>query len=371
MSRVRLVHATVAVWACAFAVSVALDGIPTNRVPLATWIVTGVIAVGAGSPRRTARSILLDWLPVFAALAAYDLLRGWSDGNAALAHSWPHLDIDQAIGGGTTPSEHLQEAFHVPGTVRWWDYGLWAIYVSHFIAPFAVAVALWARRSARFRPYLYGFVLLSFMGVATYAAWPAKPPWMLAQEGATGPLVRIVQTMWGAVGVDTATRIWSTDIEASRYSNLVAALPSLHAAFPALIACALWSRRRGFNALLLAYPLLMGLGLVYGGEHFTFDIVLGWAYAVVAWVVASRVIARVRRRRSTPAASQRRLYRDRPARLRAARPRRPRFGPGRSVDSALPAPKPDHSEPLRDPPVAPLGTMHEETDTPSPEGALQ
>jgi membrane-associated phospholipid phosphatase len=36
-----------------------------------------------------------------------------------------------------------------------------------------------------------------------------------------------------------------------------------------------WAR-----ALLLLYPLAMGFTLVYTGEHYIFDVVLGWVYAV-------------------------------------------------------------------------------------------
>ena len=37
----------------------------------------------------------------------------------------------------------------------------------------------------------------------------------------------------------------------------------------------LWAR-----PLLLLYPLAMGFTLVYTGEHYVFDVVLGWVYAV-------------------------------------------------------------------------------------------
>ena len=62
--------------------------------------------------------------------------------------------------------------------------------------------------------------------------------------------------------------------------NLVAAVPSLHSAFTMLVALFLWPRvRRPLRPLLLLYPLAMGLTLMATGEHYFFDVLLGWIYA--------------------------------------------------------------------------------------------
>ena len=69
--------------------------------------------------------------------------------------------------------------------------------------------------------------------------------------------------------------------------NLVAAVPSLHSAFTALVAVFLWGRvRPRLRPLLLLYPLAMGLTLIATGEHYFFDVLLGWLYAgsvMAAW----------------------------------------------------------------------------------------
>ena len=65
--------------------------------------------------------------------------------------------------------------------------------------------------------------------------------------------------------------------------NQVAAVPSLHSAFVALVAFFLWDRVRPWiRPLLLLYPLAMGLTLIATGEHYFFDVVLGWIYAGAA-----------------------------------------------------------------------------------------
>ena len=82
---------------------------------------------------------------------------------------------------------------------------------------------------------------------------------------------------WEVISVGTA----SLFSKGQASSNLVAAVPSLHTAFVTLVALFLWGRvrRRWLRPLLLLYPLLMGLTLMATGEHWFFDVFLGWIYA--------------------------------------------------------------------------------------------
>lgn len=280
-----------ALWVIAFVAYTAFIGVPTKRSNVLMWVVLAIFALGASQPKRMAISLLRDWSPVIIALVVYDLLRGLSDNGDRIAHTAPQFDFDKWIGFGTIPSVRLQEWLHATSDVRWYDFGFWGIYTSHFLLPWGVAIAMWAVSSSRFRPYLYGLALLSWMALATYYLYPAKPPWMTGQEGYHEKLTRIVHDVWKHVGVERAARVFEpvnpqASGAKSAYSNPVAALPSLHAAFPMFIAIMCWRRGSRWNIALAAYPLAMGLTLVYGGEHFIFDILMGWAYAAIAaWIV--------------------------------------------------------------------------------------
>jgi membrane-associated phospholipid phosphatase len=76
-------------------------------------------------------------------------------------------------------------------------------------------------------------------------------------------------------------------------ANLVAAVPSLHSAITTLVALFFWGRvrRKWLRPLLLLYPLAMAVTLMATGEHYFFDVALGWVYAAVvmgAWAVWER-----------------------------------------------------------------------------------
>ena len=133
------------------------------------------------------------------------------------------------------------------------------------------------------------------MGFATFALFPAAPPWLASREGELDWTIRSIGPISGEIPFIAFS--WENLIDrGSEYSNPVAAVPSLHAAYTLLIAIFLWRLvPRWARPLLAAYPAAMAFALVYTAEHYVVDILLGWAYALVAvWIVrvAARELAR-------------------------------------------------------------------------------
>jgi membrane-associated phospholipid phosphatase len=115
---------------------------------------------------------------------------------------------------------------------------------------------------------------------------------MAANEGLLHDVARTTGEGWKIIGVGTS--ILFSEGQAS--VNLVAAVPSLHSAFTMLVALTLWNRVpwRWARPLLLLYPAAMGVTLMATGEHYFFDVLLGWIYAggvMVAWSAWERARA--------------------------------------------------------------------------------
>ena len=66
------------------------------------------------------------------------------------------------------------------------------VYLSHFFATPILAAVLWKIDRQRFRTFVIYVAVLSFAGLATYALYPAAPPWMAAQAHLISPVARIV-----------------------------------------------------------------------------------------------------------------------------------------------------------------------------------
>ncbi len=253
----------------------AVYGIPVQRELVVLWICGALACASLGRPPREILQLVLDWLPMVVVLSAYDFSRGAADSFGIGVHVHPMIDFDRFLFLGQTPTEWLQAHLNGPG-VAWWDVAFTLIYTSYFIVPFAVAGVLWARDRLAFRRFTNRVVTLALVGLGTYIAFPAAPPWMAAQEGLLQGVQRTTGDGWQVLGGGTAG-LFS---EGQASVNLVAAVPSLHSAFTALVAMFLWGRvRPALRPLLMLYPLAMGLALIATGEHYFFDVLLGWLYA--------------------------------------------------------------------------------------------
>lgn len=290
MSTARLtalsVYVTVVAWA------VWRSGVPLDRVVvLAVLLGFAVIALG-GRGRPVANRAVLDWLPFAVAMVLYDLSRGAADTAGMPLQLHLPIDADRILFFGTVPTVWLQQHLGPFGRqVHWWELGVSLVYLSHFLVPFGVGVWLWARDRARWQWWRNRFLTLTAFGLVTYVLLPAVPPWLAAREGALPPVSRTAGRGWSLVGLHIADRVLDLGRAAV---NTTAALPSLHAAYAAFTAVVFWrATRRPMRVLLAAYPLAMGVALVVSGEHYVFDVVLGWAYVAATIVVWRRIDPRL------------------------------------------------------------------------------
>ncbi|MGN6587966.1 MAG: phosphatase PAP2 family protein [Solirubrobacterales bacterium] len=253
-------------------------GIPVQRELVVLWICGALACASIGRPPREILRLVIDWLPIVVVLGVYDFTRGAADSLGIGVHYHAMIDFDRFF-FGEVPTVWLQRHLYDPRAVQWWDVAFSLVYTSYFIVPFALAGILWARDRLAVLAFMRRLVTLALAGLATYIAFPAAPPWLASEMGLIGEVHRSSSRGFEALGVGTA----SLFSEGQKVSNLVAAVPSLHAGFTMLVALFLWGRvRPRLRPLLLLYPLAMGLTLIATGEHYFFDVVLGWLYAGAA-----------------------------------------------------------------------------------------
>lgn len=283
-------------------------GVPLDRGLQAVWILAGLCAWQVGRPWARWGRTLVDWLPFFGALLVYDYTRGIADtlGRPVLVEGL--VDAERAAFAGALPTVVLQGWLNDPLVIHWYDVVVSLVYFSHFFVAWTVAAVLYTRSREEWLRYARRLFTLTYLGLATYVLLPAAPPWYAAEVGLTEGIDRIVARGWWALGMQDAGRL----IEAGQADvNLVAALPSLHAGTSMLVVLWAWTRVPGWaRPLLAAYAAIMGFALVYGGEHYVLDVVMGWGYAAAVMVFW----ARRENRGATPAVR-------RPAAARVPRPR--------------------------------------------------
>ena len=293
----------------------AVFGFPTGREVLTGWVLLFLLAACAGNVRVWGRAVVHDWLPLFAVLFAYDLLRGFaptvgahlanlptlqSDLLDPTIHAKAHLSEpingDKLLFGGHVPTVVLQQHFYTPGHAHWYDVVAVPVYFSHFFVSLAVAVLLWALSYRLFRRYVWTLVTLTVLTLATYALFPAAPPWMagLPANHALPHVARVVPDTLKALGGHTVN---SAIERGAAYSNRVAAMPSLHGGIPMMLLLFGWPLVRArWRVLMSVYVLAMLLTLVYGGEHYVTDILAGYLYAAASVFAVKAYFDRRQRR---------------------------------------------------------------------------
>jgi membrane-associated phospholipid phosphatase len=263
------------------------------------WVFLGLLAVSLSDLRGWARGVVRDWLPFMAMILAYDLLRGASDGFVSHPHAQPQLGFDKLVGGGELPTVALQNAyFDRFGHLQWWDWAAWAVYSTHFLVTVVVAAVLWRTQRERFRRFRTRVVTLAFAAIATFALYPTIPPWLAHGQGLAPAVKRVSQHVANHLDLNRMGALFHSG---TQYANKVAAVPSLHAAYPMLLLLFFWSTGWAVRALLGTYVLAMGLAVVYVGEHFIFDVLVGWAYAGAIMVACAAASRAWERRRSSAA----------------------------------------------------------------------
>ncbi|MBI2600995.1 phosphatase PAP2 family protein [Candidatus Daviesbacteria bacterium] len=234
-----------------------------------------VLLLGSLLIKKT-RAFLFDWLPFLFILLSYDFLRGFADNLAGRVHINELIEADKWL-FGQVPTLTLQAMFYNPDKLGFLDFVATVFYFLHFALPLAFGYILWIYNRAHFKKFTVAILLLSYAGWVTYLSYPAAPPWMASNENLLPKVYKIM---------DKSTNLFPDKFHLPTIyhqfnPNPVAAIPSLHAAYPLLVLL-LSLYFFGIRALWFS-PYVAGvwLSIVYLGEHYAVDVLIGAVYATV------------------------------------------------------------------------------------------
>lgn len=248
---------------------------------------------------------LRDWFPFVFLILSYEALRGLGNGLVANTHIGFPIDFDERLFGGNLPTVWLQSHLWDPNHLHWYDYMAAFVHPLHFILPLAIAFAFWMKSRRLYWKFVGSYLLLTYAGLVTYVLYPMAPPWYASAMGRIPPVDTILgQVLWQHSVSHPLGFIYD-----KFDPNPVAAMPSLHAAFPVLVFLVCLKLKPKIGWLAIVYPLIMDFAIVYMGEHYVVDVLAGTLYGAASfaavWVVPDWI--RARRRVSV---AQRRLARE-------------------------------------------------------------
>ena len=260
-------------------------GIPNDTVQVFIWLWFGTIAWHVEAPPRYHLNFLRDWWLPVAGLVIYFYSRGLTDELGLPVHVTMPIRVDEWLGGGSLPTQSLQEAWCGTPCVKssepaWYDIAFTTVYASHFLTGLTMAAVLWVRERAAWLRWMRRYVAINFAALVVYILYPMAPPWMASEQGyIAADLPRITGRGWSDIGLGRF------DLVLQGVGNPVAAMPSLHAGIAFLVSMyGIWRLHTPVRWLLVLYPLAMSTALVYYAEHYVIDIVAGALLAAVVMV---------------------------------------------------------------------------------------
>ncbi len=262
-----------------------------------TLLAMFAIAVFVGRGGRFVR----DLLPIGMGLLSYGLMTGYAQRLSFGVHYLPQIRVDRVIGLGTVPTVWLQSHLYSgkTGALEVFSVLMW---LSHFTVPLLLGFVLWLKdRRPAFTVLMCSLLGALVLGEITFVLAPTAPPWLAAQHGHLPAVQHLLKQGLADMHLSGIARIDGDP----RHYNIVAALPSLHAAFPLL--SLLVARRFGLPRWLqaaLAFQLVgVAFAIVYTGEHYVVDVLAGLVYGFVVFRLITALLDR--RPKVTPASPDR------------------------------------------------------------------
>jgi membrane-associated phospholipid phosphatase len=228
-------------------------------------------------------------LPFVAILLAYESFRGVvTKLNSHVHYSFaPHIDRWLF---GNLPTVYLQNLLW-KGHTSWYDFVFYFAYMLHFVLPLGLAILVWKTREKEYWRVITTYLLVSFAGFFTFLLFPAAPPWLASQNNYIQPIARISTDVWFGLGLKDFPSFYNHITP-----NPVAAIPSLHSAWATLLVIFVFKfYGKRWAALAAVYPFLIFMGTIYEGEHYAFDVIAGIVYAVLGYLLAPKLLAKIQK----------------------------------------------------------------------------
>jgi membrane-associated phospholipid phosphatase len=233
------------------------------------------VALCAVVSRRRSRDAALVALNMWGYLAAYKMPHDDPGRLEARVRIDYPVDIDRMLGFGLTPTQRLQHRFAQPGSISGFERVLVWCHWMWFAVPHAAVGYVLVRDPDRFPSAAVRMYAVFDLGAVFYWAIPTAPPWWAAEQGRMAdrrvPRVRRMMIEYGE-------QFWGDRWDALYDvfgGNPLAAMPSLHFATSLMAAHLLSEVGPMAGAVGWTYAGILGLALVYLGEHYAVDLIGG------------------------------------------------------------------------------------------------
>jgi len=233
-------------------------------------------------------SIFIFYWVIFDYMKAFPNYRYHAVHIADLYNFEKHLFGIRLNGKLVTPNEYLT----IKGTT-FLNIAAGFFYLCWIPVPLSFAAYLFFTNKRQFLFFALTFLLVNLLGFVIYYLYPAAPPWYVQQYGFNfHPL-----TVGNTGGLSRFDAYFGINLFKSIYakgSNVFAAMPSLHSAYPVIVLYYGLKNRLGLVNVLFAI-VVMGIWFtaVYASHHYILDVLAGITTAIIGITLFNILASRV------------------------------------------------------------------------------
>jgi hypothetical protein len=166
-------------------------------------------------------------------------------------------------------------------------------YLCWIPVPLSFAAYLFFTNRRQFLYFASTFLLVNLLGFVVYYLYPAAPPWYIQEHGFTFQPLKLAST--GGLGkFDAFFHISLFKSIYAKGSNVFAAMPSLHSAYPVIVVYYSFKNRlKVANAIFVIVMMGIWFTAVYASHHYILDVIAGIICATVGINLFNLLIAKV------------------------------------------------------------------------------
>ncbi|HCL06985.1 MAG TPA: PA-phosphatase [Chitinophagaceae bacterium] len=174
----------------------------------------------------------------------------------------------------------------------WLDILTGFFYLSWVPVPLGFAAFLFFKNRKWFLQFSLTFLLVNILGFIIYYVYPAAPPWYIQEYGFSFQ----AGTPGNTAGLSRFDTYFDVSIFKSLYaksSNVFAAMPSLHSAYPLIVLYYGWKFRLKWINLFFAL-IMTGIwfSAVYTSHHYVLDVLAGIVCAITGILLFSWLLTK-------------------------------------------------------------------------------
>lgn len=242
---------------------------------------------------QNTRKFILGYSVFIVFWIIFDSMKAFPNYNFNKIHIEDLYNLEKNIFGIKSQSNLLvtPNEFAEINSNRFLDFLSGLFYINWVPVPLFMAFYLFYRDKKEFLNFSLTFLLINLIGFTVYYIFPAAPPWYVKEYGFNLKF----NTPGNAAGLLRFDSLLNINLFKSLYSkssNVFAAMPSLHSAYPVVtLFYGIKNNLGKVNILLVVFMLGIWFSAIYSGHHYILDVITGVLCAIIGIFLYINILA--------------------------------------------------------------------------------